>query len=88
MQHREDIWGEDSEAFRPKRWEGRKAGMEFVPISPGGGGGGGGPSKCVGREFLPPLFPPVLHGICGAGGLEVRGKSCGWLDWIRQNNSL
>lgn len=43
MQHRADIWGEDVEEFRPERWEGRKAGFEFVPF-------GGGVRKCLGRE--------------------------------------
>lgn len=44
-----------------------------------GGGWSLGPSKCVGREFLgPPLpFPQLYLNFAGAGGLEVRGKSCG-----------
>ena len=44
MHHREDIWGEDSMAFKPERWEGRKTGMEFVPFS-------AGPRKCIGRKL-------------------------------------
>ena len=43
MQYRPDIWGSDVEAFKPERWEGRKAGYEFVPFA-------GGPRKCIGRE--------------------------------------
>ena len=46
MQQRCDIWGDDPEVFRPERWEGRKAGFEFIPF-------GGGPRKCVGRESVP-----------------------------------
>lgn len=46
LHHRKDIWGSDPEVFRPERWEGRKAGMEFIPF-------GGGPRKCVGREQAP-----------------------------------
>lgn len=44
MQQRRDIWGDDPEVFRPERWEGRRAGFEFIPF-------GGGPRKCVGRKF-------------------------------------
>ena len=44
MQQRRDIWGDDPEVYRPERWEGRKAGFEFIPF-------GGGPRKCVGRKF-------------------------------------
>ena len=43
IQHRPDIWGEDTDAFRPERWEGRKIGWEWTPF-------GGGPRKCLGRE--------------------------------------
>ena len=47
MQHRQDIWGDDVEEFRPERWaEGRKVGWEFVPF-------GGGPRSCLGRESDP-----------------------------------
>lgn len=44
MQQRCDIWGDDPEVFRPERWEGRKAGFEFIPF-------GGGPRKCVGQQM-------------------------------------
>ncbi|KAF7915326.1 uncharacterized protein EAE98_011192 [Botrytis deweyae] len=44
MQYRKDIWGEDAEKFRPERWEGRRAGWEFIPF-------GGGPRKCIGQQF-------------------------------------
>lgn len=44
MQYRKDIWGEDVDEFRPERWEGRKAGWEFIPF-------GGGPRKCIGRKY-------------------------------------
>ncbi len=50
MQQRCDIWGDDPEVFRPERWEGRKAGFEFIPF-------GGGPRKCVGRKRAP--FKPI-----------------------------
>jgi len=33
MHHRKDIWGRDAEEFRPERWEGRKVGWEFLPVS-------------------------------------------------------
>ncbi|KAI9651369.1 hypothetical protein NHQ30_001410 [Ciborinia camelliae] len=44
MQYRKDIWGEDADVFRPERWEGRRAGWEFIPF-------GGGPRKCIGQQF-------------------------------------
>lgn len=44
MQYRKDIWGEDADEFRPERWEGRRAGWEFIPF-------GAGPRKCIGRKF-------------------------------------
>ena len=44
MQHRADLWGDDVEEFIPERWEGRKAGYEFIPF-------GVGPRSCLGREF-------------------------------------
>jgi cytochrome P450 len=43
MQHRPDIWGDDTETFRPDRWEGRRPGWEWVPF-------GGGPRKFLGRK--------------------------------------
>lgn len=33
MHHRKDIWGADAEDFRPERWEGRKVGWEYLPVS-------------------------------------------------------
>lgn len=44
MQHRADIWGDDVEDFIPERWEGKKAGYEFIPF-------GVGPRSCLGRTF-------------------------------------
>ncbi len=59
MQHRADIWGSDVEDFVPERWEGRKAGYEFIPF-------GAGPRMCLGRKsiFLLPadlLSPRIAH---------------------------
>lgn len=33
MHHRKDIWGEDAEDFNPERWEGKKVGWEYLPVS-------------------------------------------------------
>jgi cytochrome P450 len=33
MHHRPDIWGPNVEEFSPERWEGRRAGWEFLPVS-------------------------------------------------------
>ena len=44
MQHRADLWGDDVEDFIPERWEGKKAGYEFIPF-------GVGPRSCLGREW-------------------------------------
>ena len=49
MHRRPDIWGPDSEEFRPARWEGRKLGWEFIPFS-------GGPRVCLGREYSPSML--------------------------------
>ncbi|KAH0538865.1 hypothetical protein FGG08_004582 [Glutinoglossum americanum] len=43
MHRRTDIWGEDAAEFKPERWEGRKAGWEYLPFN-------GGPRICLGRE--------------------------------------
>jgi hypothetical protein len=33
MQRRKDIWGEDADNFKPERWENRKVGWEYLPVS-------------------------------------------------------
>lgn len=33
MQRRKDLWGEDAHDFIPERWEGRRPGWDFVPVS-------------------------------------------------------
>ncbi|RQM04940.1 hypothetical protein DH86_00004288, partial [Scytalidium sp. 3C] len=45
MQRRSELWGEDSDEFRPERWEGRKLGWDFIGFS-------GGPRICIGRKFF------------------------------------
>ncbi len=45
---REDIFGADSEEFRPERWESLRLGWQFLPFS-------GGPRICIGRKFTPLL---------------------------------
>ncbi|KIM92650.1 hypothetical protein OIDMADRAFT_46607 [Oidiodendron maius Zn] len=44
LHHRADIWGPDVEKFNPERWEGRKAGWNFLPFN-------GGPRVCLGQQF-------------------------------------
>ena len=53
MQHREDLWGDDVDEFKPERWQERKFGWDFIPF-------GGGARQCLGRKFSPTLldFPP------------------------------
>ena len=44
IHHDRDIWGEDSDTFRPERWtEGNKGGWEFVPFL-------GGPRICPAQQ--------------------------------------
>ncbi|KAF2184637.1 cytochrome P450 [Zopfia rhizophila CBS 207.26] len=43
MHRREDLWGSDSWEFRPERWEGKKAGWEYIPFH-------GGPQTCLGQQ--------------------------------------
>lgn len=44
MHRRKDLWGEDAQEFRPERWEGLKAGWEYLPFN-------GGPRICLGQQF-------------------------------------
>ncbi|KAJ8114336.1 hypothetical protein OPT61_g3762 [Boeremia exigua] len=44
MQRQPEIWGEDSELFRPERWENhRHGGFEYLPFN-------GGPRICLGQQ--------------------------------------
>ena len=42
MHRRKDLWGADAAEFRPERWQGLKAGFNFVPFN-------GGPRICPGE---------------------------------------
>lgn len=44
MHRRPDIWGPDAAQWKPERWEGRKAGWEYLPFN-------AGPRVCIGQEF-------------------------------------
>lgn len=44
LMHRwQEAWGDDAWEFKPERWEGRKAGWEYIPFH-------GGPQTCLGRK--------------------------------------
>ena len=43
LHHREDIWGNDVDEFKPERWTSSNRGWEFIPF-------GGGPRGCIGRK--------------------------------------
>ena len=42
MHRRKDLWGADAAEFKPERWQGLKAGFNFVPFN-------GGPRICPGK---------------------------------------
>ena len=44
LHHREDIWGQDVNEFKPERWDQFDRGWEFLPF-------GGGPRACIGRTY-------------------------------------
>ncbi|CAD6582851.1 MAG: hypothetical protein ASARMPRED_001083 [Alectoria sarmentosa] len=44
MHRRKDFYGEDSEDFRPERWEKLRPGWEYLPFN-------GGPRICIGQQF-------------------------------------
>ncbi|CAE6533055.1 unnamed protein product [Rhizoctonia solani] len=44
IHHSQEIWGNDSEEYKPERWLGRDVGKEFNPFS-------FGPRACVGRNL-------------------------------------
>ena len=44
LHHREDLYGDDVEEFRPERWEGRERRLDMIAF-------GGGPRSCIGREY-------------------------------------
>ncbi|KAI9699862.1 MAG: hypothetical protein M1820_007037 [Bogoriella megaspora] len=44
LHRRPDIWGPDSDQFRPERWQGRKSGWEYLPFN-------GGPRICLGQQL-------------------------------------
>jgi cytochrome P450 len=41
---RVDLWGPDADEFKPERWDGRRAGWEYLPFN-------GGPRICIGQQF-------------------------------------
>ncbi|KAI1334054.1 putative N-alkane-inducible cytochrome P450 [Xylariaceae sp. FL0016] len=57
MQHRQDLWGNDVEEFRPDRWETCRPGWEFLPF-------GAGARKCLGQQFGKQEVSYVISRIC------------------------
>ncbi|KAI9661298.1 MAG: hypothetical protein M1821_009625 [Bathelium mastoideum] len=44
LHRREDIWGADYDEFKPERWQGRRAGWDYLPFN-------GGPRICLGQQL-------------------------------------
>ncbi|KAG0645550.1 cytochrome P450 [Hyphodiscus hymeniophilus] len=44
MHRREDIWGTDTDLFKPERWVGSKRSWDYLPFN-------GGPRICIGQQF-------------------------------------
>jgi cytochrome P450 len=44
MHRRPDLYGPDSEEFRPERWETLRVGWEYLPFN-------GGPRICLGQQY-------------------------------------
>lgn len=44
IHRRTDLWGDDADAFKPERWNGRKPGWDYLPFN-------GGPRICIGQQF-------------------------------------
>lgn len=49
MHRRKDFYGEDSDEFKPERWETLRPGWEYLPFN-------GGPRICIGRKDDIPLL--------------------------------
>ncbi|KAL9095460.1 MAG: hypothetical protein Q9165_002331 [Trypethelium subeluteriae] len=74
VHRRSDLWGPDSNEFKPERWSGKRAGWDYLPFN-------GGPRICLGQQLALTEAGYVTvrllqrFGEVGMGSQEVRAES-------------
>lgn len=82
MQRSRELWGQDSDVFRPERWEGRKSGWEFLPFN-------GGPRICIGQQYaLTSSAYAIVRILQRFEGVEFVGEKPVGTRSVRHNSTL
>ncbi|RDW59257.1 hypothetical protein BP5796_12181 [Coleophoma crateriformis] len=77
LHRRKDLWGPDTDEFRPERWdEKRRLPWQYAPFS-------GGPRICIGQQFalteVGYVIVRLLQCFDGIEGLDLDGTKRDWL---------